>query len=329
MNRTDRLTGIILALRGGRQTAAKLADRFEVSRRTILRDVAALGEIGVPVVSTAGAGGGLELADGYWLPPLHLTPGEATLLLLALGGLGAAEDSPFGEERRSVEEKLRVALQPEVAQEADEALRTLSIAPPRGEVPADHLRLLRATIRRRTWVRVRYRSLRRAAVHLLQPRRLYVEDGRWYCAAVSLDAGEERVFRLDRMSSIDPTLTPPGADEAVRRADSPRPAYDDPAHPEVVVRLTEAGLLRGEVEPALGRSARPVVGGGWEARFRCPPEELPFYARVLFALGSDAETLRPSSLRATIGELAREMARRHEPLDGLNEGDAPLSPNGS
>jgi predicted DNA-binding transcriptional regulator YafY len=70
MNRTDRLTGIILALRGGRQTAAQLATRFEVSRRTILRDVAALGEIGVPVVGSSGAGGGFELADGYWLPPL-------------------------------------------------------------------------------------------------------------------------------------------------------------------------------------------------------------------------------------------------------------------
>ena len=42
MNRTDRLTGILLALRGGQQTSAQLAERFAVSRRTILRDLAAL-----------------------------------------------------------------------------------------------------------------------------------------------------------------------------------------------------------------------------------------------------------------------------------------------
>ena len=65
MNRTDRLTGIILALQRGRQTAAQLADRFEVSRRTILRDIDALAQIGVPVVSLPGAGGGLALAEGY------------------------------------------------------------------------------------------------------------------------------------------------------------------------------------------------------------------------------------------------------------------------
>ena len=119
MNRTDRLTGIILALRGGRRTAAELAARFEVSRRTILRDVAALGEIGVPVVAAPGAGGGLELADGYWLPPLQLSSDEATLLLLALGALGEATGSPFGEKRRTVEEKRRAALRPEVTREAE------------------------------------------------------------------------------------------------------------------------------------------------------------------------------------------------------------------
>ncbi len=56
MTRTDRLTGIILALQNGRQTAAQLAARFEVSRRTILRDVDALGQIGVPVISIPRAG---------------------------------------------------------------------------------------------------------------------------------------------------------------------------------------------------------------------------------------------------------------------------------
>ena len=326
MNRTDRLTGIILALRGGRQTAAQLAARFEVSRRTILRDVAALGEIGVPVVSTAGAGGGLELADGYWLPPLHLTTDEATLLLLALGALGSAEESPFGDERRSVEEKLRAALRPEVALAADEALRTLTIAPPRGDVPPAHLRLVRAAIRRQTWVRVRYRSLRREAEHLLQPRRLYVEEGRWYCAAVAFAAGAERVFRLDRMASIDPAPTPPEAEAALRAAGAPRPAYDDPSHPEVVVRLTEAGLLRAEIEPAIVRATSPIAGGGWEARFRCPPDELPYYARILIALGTDAETVAPASLRAMIRDLAAATACRHGLEVDPTEGDVPLSP---
>ena len=65
MTRTDRLTGIILALQGRRQTAAQLAERFEVSLRTILRDVDALSQIGVPIVALPGAGGGYGLTDEY------------------------------------------------------------------------------------------------------------------------------------------------------------------------------------------------------------------------------------------------------------------------
>ena len=325
MNRTDRLTGILLALRGGRLTAAQLAARFEVSRRTILRDLDALGEIGVPVIAAPGAGGGFELADGYWLPPLHLTSDETTLLLLALKTLGAPERSPFGEARRTVEEKLRAALRPEIAREAEEALQTLSVEPTETAVSEEHLRTLRNAVRRGIWVRVAYRSVRRRAEHVLQPMRLSLSDGRWYCAAVSLAAGEERVFRLDRMEEVEPVPPPPGAAEALRAART-RVPYDDPAHPEVVVRLSETGLVRAEIEPALVRSAVRLAGGEVEARFRCPPAELPYYARVVFALGPEAAALAPAELRAMVRDLALATLRRLDSAADPAEGDRAVSP---
>lgn len=94
MSRTDRLTGIIVALQGGRHTAAQLAQRFEVSRRTILRDIDALGGIGVPIVAIPGVGGGYSLADGFWLPPLHFSGSETAVLILALRSLGDSAASP-------------------------------------------------------------------------------------------------------------------------------------------------------------------------------------------------------------------------------------------
>jgi predicted DNA-binding transcriptional regulator YafY len=325
VNRTDRLTGILLALRGGRQTAARLAARFGVSRRTILRDLDALGEIGVPVIAVAGAGGGFELADGFWLPPLHLTSEETTLLLLALNTLGPAERSPFGVARRTVEEKLRAALRPEIAREAEEALQTLSVESTEPAVSEDHLRALRNAVRRGIWLRIAYRSVRRRADHLLQPRRLYLSNGRWYCAAFSLAAREERVFRLDRMEEIEPVPPPPGAAEALRSVRSGLP-YDDPTHPEVVVRLSEAGLVRAEVESALVRTAVRLAGGEWEARFRCPPSELPYYASVVFALGPEAAALAPADLRALVRELALGTLHRLESTADADEGDRVVSP---
>lgn len=83
MNRTDRLLALILELqRRGTATALELAQRFETSKRTIYRDMQALLEAGVPVISVPGRG--YSLSDDYFLPPLRFTVEEATLALLGL-----------------------------------------------------------------------------------------------------------------------------------------------------------------------------------------------------------------------------------------------------
>jgi len=76
MNRVDRLFGILLRLQRHRRVRAQdLARHFEVSERTIYRDIAALNELGVPIISLPNAG--YELPAGFSLPPLFFTSGEA------------------------------------------------------------------------------------------------------------------------------------------------------------------------------------------------------------------------------------------------------------
>src|SRR5690242_11660534 len=81
MNKTDRLLAIVLELqRRGRRRAEDLAETFETSKRTIYRDILALCEAGVPIISVPGQG--YSLMKGYFLPPLSFTTDEATMLLL-------------------------------------------------------------------------------------------------------------------------------------------------------------------------------------------------------------------------------------------------------
>lgn len=308
MSRTHRLTGILLALQGSRQTAAQLAARFGVSRRTILRDVDALGGIGVPVVAFPGVGGGFALAEGFWLPPLQFSASEAAVLLLALRTLGDPATSPFGEAHAAAEEKLRVALPPRLLAEAERQLNAVAVAPSPHVPDRDHFRRLRDAIGRERWLRVEYGSLRRVAVHTLLPRRLVTRDGRWYCAAVSLDPAEERTYRLDRVRSLEPVATPPGAAAAREAAARVRRAYADPAHPEVVVRLSYRGLRLAEDAPDFAGRATQIAPDAWELRFRCPPSELPFYAREIHALGPTGEALGPPALRALLRDLAAATA---------------------
>jgi len=94
MNRTDRLLAIILELQGkGRQRAEDLAETFETSKRTIYRDIQALGEAGVPIVSITGRG--YSLMKGYFLPPLSFTTDEATMLLLGSDLMAQSFDAQY------------------------------------------------------------------------------------------------------------------------------------------------------------------------------------------------------------------------------------------
>src|SRR3712207_9474943 len=81
MNRMDRLFALVMLLQARKRLRADdLAAEFGVSRRTIYRDIYALNEAGVPIVSLPGEG--YELMDGYFLPPLVFSPAEASALVL-------------------------------------------------------------------------------------------------------------------------------------------------------------------------------------------------------------------------------------------------------
>src|SRR5713101_2028158 len=102
MNRIDRLTAIILLLQGGRRTASEIARRFEVSKRTVFRDIEALCEMGIPIVTEAGVNGGYTLMPDYSLTPLQLTAHETLLLRLALSSISQLAETPFQQERESL-----------------------------------------------------------------------------------------------------------------------------------------------------------------------------------------------------------------------------------
>ncbi|MDB4894555.1 MAG: hypothetical protein JWN15_817 [Firmicutes bacterium] len=88
MNRTDRLLAILLRLQShGHASAADLARHFEVSRRTILREMGALSTMSVPLEAESGPGGGFRLMRGYFLPPLVFEQAEAWTLLTGVRSL--------------------------------------------------------------------------------------------------------------------------------------------------------------------------------------------------------------------------------------------------
>ena len=89
----DRLIGILTALlQNDRMTAPELAEKFEVNRRTIGRDIDALCQAGIPVVTHQGVGGGISIAEGFKLDKTVLTATELSDIIAALKGIGSVSE---------------------------------------------------------------------------------------------------------------------------------------------------------------------------------------------------------------------------------------------
>src|SRR6266567_5801620 len=158
MNRTDRLLAIILELQGkGRQRAEDLAETFETSKRTIYRDVQALGEAGVPVVSIPGRG--YSLMKGYFLPPLSFTTDEATMLLLGSDLMAQSFDAQYRAAALSASRKIEGVLPEKLRDEVrylQDSIRFVTSNVMEQPTETEKLLQLRRAILQRSTIRFRY-----------------------------------------------------------------------------------------------------------------------------------------------------------------------------
>lgn len=307
MTRAERLAATLLMLHEGAQTAGDIARRFGVSRRTVLRDIQSLYAMGVPVESRDGVAGGYRLPKGYAPAPLALDAEQTFLLLLALDMLGRMADTPFGEARAALVEHLRSALPREHIPGADRLLDTVRIGAPGRRKRTPYLQALTRALQQHRWLRITYRSAGNDVEHHLFPRSLYAENGLWYCRAYAFERGGERVFRVDRIRQ----LRQAGASYQRIAPPTPMP-YDDPSHPEIVVQLSERGAALLESEPHLGDSIARDISGSFALRFRCPPSEWDYYARLFGGMGPDARVQAPPELCERLAALAAQLVGMYE-----------------
>ncbi len=184
----------------------ELADRLEVSDRTLRRDVERLRELGYPVRSSRGVEGGYQLGAGASMPPLVVDEDEAIALVVALGGSAGAAGGALADASLSALAKVVQVLPPRLRRRA-EALRSVTVDSPFGEAPeveAEVLAALAQAARDSERVRFVYRArggqvagedVRRH----VEPHRLVTVGRRWYLVAYDLDRQDWRSFRLDRL----------------------------------------------------------------------------------------------------------------------------------
>jgi predicted DNA-binding transcriptional regulator YafY len=214
MNRTDRLYALVEELRAVAprpRSAAWLAGRFEVSARTIERDISALQQSGVPIWAEPGRTGGYCLDRARTLPPVNLTPGEAVAMALALQGL---EGSPFATTAGAALRKLVAAMQSDDASAARElAGRVHLIRKP--DRPATRVpRLVADALSVRRVLRIVYDDRAGAATFReIEPLGYVGREAHWYLIAWCRLRESVRVFRTDRISAVTVTAEIPARRE--------------------------------------------------------------------------------------------------------------------
>jgi len=211
MNRTDRLLAIVLELQGkGRQRAEDLAATFETSKRTIYRDIQALGQAGVPLISVPGLG--YSLMKGYFLPPLSFSTDEATMLLLGSDFMAQNFDAQYRAAAQSAGRKIAGVLPEKLRDEVhylQSNIRFIVMGGPEQSAEPEMLQQLRRAIIERTIVRFRYHTRHAEdgrdaqSTREADPYSLMHISNAWYLAAYCHMRQGMRHFRLDRMENLE------------------------------------------------------------------------------------------------------------------------------
>jgi proteasome accessory factor B len=205
VNRTVRLYALVEELRAASprpMTVAALAARFDVSTRTVQRDLQALMEAGVPVRTTPGRGGGWTIDREMTLPPIRFTAHEASALAVALAAADVC--APYAGAARSAAQKIAASLTGTASAAARELAVRIVAVPSRID-PAVHAAVEQAltgsTVLRLSYVGATGRESDRE----VEPAGLLTADGRWYLIAWCRTRRAGRGFRFDRIVAATPT----------------------------------------------------------------------------------------------------------------------------
>lgn len=210
MNRIDRISAILIHLQSRKIVKAQdIADRFEISLRTVYRDIRTLEQAGIPIIGEAGLG--YSLVEGYRLPPVMFSPEEALAFLTAEKLVARLTDGPNADNYSSAMYKIKAVLD----QDKKDLLQNIG----------DHIEVFRRTgnegiqpdlnlmqpilksIDQKKVLEIKYhaRYNQQKTERLVEPLGVFYNDNSWHLIAFCQMRADYRDFRFDRISCMELT----------------------------------------------------------------------------------------------------------------------------
>ncbi len=289
-------------------TADALAQRLEVTARTVRRDVARLRDLGYMVDAEAGPHGGYRLVGGQALPPLALTDDEAVAATIALRSAAGSGVTGVDEAALTALAKLEQVLPTRLrsrVRAVDTATERLGGAA-EATIAPEVLVALAHACRERERVRLAYTDRQGQRTRRdLEPYRLVQANRRWYLVAFDRGRDEWRTLRVDRVEEVQPqgvhAAARPLPDAAALVADAITTA---PYAWKAVVRLdAPADRVSGWVAPTVG----VVAADGDSTLLRIGADSLEWLAHYLVGLDIPFDVEEPPELRHTLAEVGKRL----------------------
>ena len=294
----ERLIGILsILLQRDKVTAPELAEQFEVSRRTIQRDIESLCQAGIPIATAQGTGGGISILEGYRVDRTVLTTPEMQAILAGLQSL----DSVSGTRRYAqLMEKLSAGSggrDSHILIDLSSWYKT-SLSP---KIEAIH-----SAIRQHLTIRFTYFSPKETALRTVEPYDLVFQWSSWYVWGWCRTRQDFRLFKLNRMTDL-----APGEPFTPRPAPPPDLSAERifPAKYQVTVLFDPA--CRWRLVEEYGPDSFTIQPDG-RLRFTWGFPDADSVLSWVLTFGEGAELLEPAELRLRLAALTATLARRYQ-----------------
>ena len=296
MIKSQRIIQLMMVINAKKSfTVRELADEFGLSFRTISRYLHELSEVGFPIYSVQGRGGGYRLLQERMLPPIAFLENEAIAVFFACQSLQYFGSLPFDESAASALHKFYHYLPADVKDQIDRLKNKVVIWNPYRSMSSTCLQTLLQAIMKRSIVTIEYNSSDGLTQRDIQPVGLYANQGYWYCPAFCFLRETYRLFRADRISSARLNESFTYREDLNNRSvlDWITPDMTRFERTALIVNLTSEGVRSLESNFWFGPFIELHEDGNGTIRIMVPVKKLPFFAEMVWALGEDAKIVEP------------------------------------
>lgn len=297
----DRLMGIVIyLLNHGRTSAQKLAEKFEVSSRTIVRDLESLDQAGIPIQSFCGVDGGYQIMDEFVLQKQAATSHEYNWIVSALKGMVSAYSNRQLEQILEKIESVNragndtVSLDFSIAREDDRINRQLT--------------LIEDAISQNRIIRFSYTNSHDEVKNIqTEPVQIQYKWYNWYLIGYSEKHQDYCMFKLVRMDSLEVT------DMKCSKLHDPAAINLKENNSDIVhIRIYGKSIIKSKCREYLnGEITQEFENGDFEFSFSVPEHET-FWYGVILSFGNKAKVIEPPEIRERILRTCKEIQHEYE-----------------